>query len=215
MATLTPNQIAELCFVAGQGRGNLDVAVAVALAESGGKTDARNTNSDTARSVDRGLWQINSYWHPEVGEACADNPVCATKEARRISRGFADFSQWSAYKNGSYTRHLPTAAVAASHARRKRPASFDDVKLTAGEKDGKEWYEPGFLFDRIPNPLEPVKDVAGAIAEFTRALFDPNTWQRVGIVVGGAILLLLGVLILGRDLIPAGAVAKVAARGKA
>eukprot|EP00942_MAST-04A_sp_MAST-4A-sp1_P011711 g11711.t1 len=35
-------------------------AVAVAWAESRGDTKARGQNSN---SYDRGLWQINSYWH--------------------------------------------------------------------------------------------------------------------------------------------------------
>merc|ERR1712151_748674 len=37
------------------------VAVAIALAGSGGDCDAKNNNSDSHHSEDRGLWQINNY----------------------------------------------------------------------------------------------------------------------------------------------------------
>ena len=35
-------------------------------------------------SIDRGLWQINSFFHSEVSKDCSYDPVCATKEAIRI-----------------------------------------------------------------------------------------------------------------------------------
>jgi hypothetical protein len=43
-----------------------ELAVRVAKAESGLKPNATNTNKDD--SIDRGLYQINSKWHPEVSE---------------------------------------------------------------------------------------------------------------------------------------------------
>jgi hypothetical protein len=46
------------------------VAVAVAKAESGFRAQITNTAGNT-HGIDRGLFQINSYWHSEVSDACA------------------------------------------------------------------------------------------------------------------------------------------------
>ncbi len=96
-------------------------ALAIIRAESGRNTEAVNVNdeadgldpSDPAfGSVDRGLWQINSFFHPNVTEAQAFDPVFATDWAFSASRGGTDFHPWSAYKNRAYERHLETAKVA-------------------------------------------------------------------------------------------------------
>lgn len=48
-------------------------------------------------SIDRGLWQINSYFHPEVSKDCSYDPVCATREAIRIIKT-KGWSEWSCYE---------------------------------------------------------------------------------------------------------------------
>src|SRR5690242_11175877 len=68
-------QIAQLARSAGFSGNDWTISVAVALAESGGWSHARLINTDC--SVDRGLWQINSYWHGEVSDSCAFDPTCA------------------------------------------------------------------------------------------------------------------------------------------
>ena len=100
---MTADQIAALAQSAGSG-GDIATAVAVALAESGGDPAARNVNSDG--SVDRGLWQINSHWHPEVTDGCAFDAACNAHAAYVISNGWTDFSPWVTYTNGAYQRFL-------------------------------------------------------------------------------------------------------------
>ena len=53
--------------------------------------EAQYNNGD---SVDRGLWQINSYFHSEVTNSCAYDLECSTKEAIRIikERGFKEWT---------------------------------------------------------------------------------------------------------------------------
>lgn len=94
---MTPEQIANLASGVGFRGDGLTKAVAVALAESGGNERAQHVNADRYRSIDRGLWQINSHWHPEVSAAQAFNPATAAAAAYRISRGGADWSQWSTW----------------------------------------------------------------------------------------------------------------------
>jgi hypothetical protein len=110
---LTADEIANLLVTHGfKTREGSIVGTAVVLAESGGRIRARNSAGNSPPSVDRGIWQINSHWHKEVSDACAYNPACATRQAARISGGGSNFSQWSAFKNGSYKRHLALATRA-------------------------------------------------------------------------------------------------------
>lgn len=54
-----------------------DLAIRVAKCESSLNPKARNINSPT--SIDRGLFQINNYYHPEVTDTQADDPIFATR----------------------------------------------------------------------------------------------------------------------------------------
>ena len=54
-----------------------DLAVKVAECESSLNPEAKNTNSDG--SIDRGIFQINTKWHPEVTDAQAFSIVESTK----------------------------------------------------------------------------------------------------------------------------------------
>jgi hypothetical protein len=84
------------------------LAVAVAKAESGFRADATNT-AGNSHGIDRGLWQINSYYHPNVSEACAFSPSCNARAMASISNRGATFRPWWTYVNG---KHLPFMAAA-------------------------------------------------------------------------------------------------------
>jgi hypothetical protein len=94
----------------GQG---LRLAVAVGLAESGGNPTARGPNPPTpgcpTGSTDRGAWQLNNCYHPEIGDACADDLACAAAAAYRISAGGANWSEWTTYTSGAYHAQLAAA----------------------------------------------------------------------------------------------------------
>ncbi len=94
----------------GQG---LRLAVAVGLAESGGNSTARGPNPPTpacpAGSVDRGGWQLNNCYHPEVSDACADDLACAAEATYRISAAGSDWTAWTTYTSGAYQAQLAAA----------------------------------------------------------------------------------------------------------
>lgn len=69
------------------------VALCVAGAESGWRPDAVNVNDDGSR--DRGVFQINSRWHPDIPEREAFNPHANALHAHRLSEGGADWSAWA------------------------------------------------------------------------------------------------------------------------
>lgn len=102
MATITVEQ--ALSYAAGAGfTGNSQrIIVAIAQAESSLNTHAINVNADAQHSVDRGILQINNFWHKEVTDACAFDPACAFKQGYRISNGGRDFGAWNTYTSGAY-----------------------------------------------------------------------------------------------------------------
>jgi peptidoglycan hydrolase-like protein with peptidoglycan-binding domain len=110
---LTDVQIARYAYNAGIRDAGLPIAVAVALAESNGQTDAVNVTGNTPPSRDRGVWQINDYWHPEVSDAEAFDPARAAIETSRITNNGADWHQWATYNHGSYLKYMDRGRMAA------------------------------------------------------------------------------------------------------
>lgn len=88
--------------------------LAVVDVESARKPDATNTVGNNPPSTDRGLWQLNSYWHAEVADACAFDPECASRAVLGISKNGSDYSQWvgSLHVNDKTHSALDVAKVA-------------------------------------------------------------------------------------------------------
>lgn len=119
-------QVAQQAGFSGQGLVN---AVAVALAESGG--DPGQTYTDAPGSVDRGLWQINSFYHPEVTDAQAFDPAQAAVAAYRISAGGTDWTPWATWTNRRYRLFLSQAQQAVGGAGRA-PATAASPAASGG-----------------------------------------------------------------------------------
>ena len=105
-------QIAELAFDVGWTGQDIVTAVCVALAESGGYTDRVNTAGNHPASRDRGLWQINDFWHPEVSDAQAFDPVACAMAAHRVWAANG-WHAWVTYTSGSYLQFTHRATIAA------------------------------------------------------------------------------------------------------
>jgi hypothetical protein len=107
---------AEVASRAGFRGDRLVTAVAVGMGESSCRPNAQNANGPTKGcpngSVDRGLWQINSCWHPSVSKSCAYDAQCNANAAYRISAQGTNFRPWAAYTNGSYRKFLAEARAA-------------------------------------------------------------------------------------------------------
>lgn len=114
VTTMNAQQVSAVASAAGFSGNALDVAVAIAHAESGFNPSAKGYNKDAAgnvTSVDRGLWQINSHYHSEVSDACAFDPSCCAKAAYTISNGGTDWTPWSTYNSGAYKQYLGEAVT--------------------------------------------------------------------------------------------------------
>jgi len=101
-------------WISKHGTDNCQTATAVAMAESGGNCGARNVNSDSHSSVDRGLWQINDYWHPECSDStaydCSGNAGCAVNVWKS-----SGWSAWATYNAGLHQKYMNDAAVACGY----------------------------------------------------------------------------------------------------
>merc|ERR1711976_1993 len=94
--------------------GACPIAVAVALAESSGNCGATHHNSDTHSTTDRGLWQINDYWHPECSDSCAYDCSCNAGCAVSVWQS-SGWTAWATYKNGLHQKYMNDAAVACGY----------------------------------------------------------------------------------------------------
>ena len=136
MSKLTVDQARRFAYDAGFRGGSLDIIVAIAGAESGRATDATNTEgNDPADSVDRGILQINSHWHPEVTDECAFDPACAFREGFRISDSGASFDQWATFTGDQYKRFLPKETTPDDWAPEPLPQPEGADTLSSAEYD--------------------------------------------------------------------------------
>src|SRR5512143_4150773 len=105
MANLNPSQIAQLAYNAGFRGSALRMAVAVALAESGGNTNAYNPETAAGTAPNhgsRGLWQIYGTAHPQYDNQNAFDPQVNAQAAYQVYREAGNrFTPWSTYNNGS------------------------------------------------------------------------------------------------------------------
>lgn len=95
---------ARYAIDAGFDRNNAIIAVAVAWAESSGNINACLYNPGS-NSWDRGILQINNYYHSEVTDKQAFDPKQAFIETKRISKG-SNFKEWYGYIYGTYKNYL-------------------------------------------------------------------------------------------------------------
>lgn len=95
----TPNnETVEECIrrIAKENNVDPDLAVRVAKAESSLQPTAYNEN--TTGSLDRGVFQWNNKYHPEITDECAFNVECATKAFCDAVNG-GNLSWWNASKD--------------------------------------------------------------------------------------------------------------------
>lgn len=107
---LTRDQLIQYAQQAGFTGAGLNTIVAIALAESGGWTGARQWNSQQS-GTDRGVLQFNSYFHSEVSDQAADDPAQAFAAAYRVTQGGTVFKEWATYTSGAYQQYLTGQGV--------------------------------------------------------------------------------------------------------
>lgn len=183
MTTLSAAQIAQYAYQAGfrntAAGQDLTLAVAVALAESGGQTNATHRNSDSRKTTDYGVWQINSYWHRDlIARGNWSDPAYNAKMAFIIKTTRGGWTQWSTFNSGSFFKHMPAAIKAAEAVQNGQPDTVVNP----------------------PNATLPATDMDGdgnGLEDAVKKITDPHTYIRLAMAVTGALLLLLGLVMLG------------------
>lgn len=99
---LTVEQLRTLATSVGFTGEAVDVAAAVAMAESGGDPAAIG---DSGTSF--GLWQVNLPSHPQYKGAELLDATTNARAAFAISSGGANWQPWTTYRNGAYKRFMP------------------------------------------------------------------------------------------------------------
>lgn len=183
MAKASASQIAQYAYNAGFRGKSLPVSVAVAMAESSGKTDARG---DGGWSI--GLWQIYRKAHPQYSEAFLLDPQNNARAAFEVSGGGSTFTPWTMYKNGIYLMYMPTAEVAAQRVDPKGGI------LAAPAQAGTHLPDT----TGAPSILDTAKAIGGGVNLAAKAgtwLANPQNITRVVYVIVGT-LLVTGALVM-------------------
>jgi hypothetical protein len=164
MATLTDAQIAGVLRSAGFPANQIATGVAIALAESGGRTDAVNTANRNG-TWDAGLMQVNSI-HGYTQSYLFDPGNNARASLKIFQAAGNRWTPWSTYNNGSYRRYIARGTAAAG-------AAPDAAAPPAGS--------PPSTGDAPSN-------------ESLDRLSSGGLWLRLGAYLGGVILLALGAI---------------------
>ena len=171
MAVLSAAQARAYAASAGFGGQSLNIIVAIAMAESSLNTNAKHVNSDG--SVDRGLLQINSRWHPEVSDTCAYDPACAMRAAYTISQRGGNFSAWATYTSGVYLRYLSGGGSAVG----TLPGSGNS---TTGNKP---WFRYPVTHGYYPNYVAGVADTPHWAIDYAVPMDTPVSFLESGTIV--------------------------------
>lgn len=195
--------------------GVIATGIGVSTAESGRRRKAANRSGNTPPSTDRGPWQINDHWHPEVSDECAYSWGCSTQAAHSISNGGSDWSAWTTYHAdiGRPYRRAARAAIKGSAGGTQFVGWFGDAmdwlwappweNPSGTPNDPSEFKGKGPGIPGVDNPLGGAFDVLGDVARFFVGLGEliltPEGWLRLGKILFGVIALLTGVNILIRE----------------
>lgn len=113
-------ELAQLARAAGFPESQIPMAVAVALAESGGKADATHGNSNG--SMDNGLWQINSVHSSRPGFNNVLDPLTNAKLAFAIYKDAGNsWSPWVTAQNGLQNQYMQRAQAAVASPKYQQP----------------------------------------------------------------------------------------------
>lgn len=115
--TLTDVQIAQYAVTAGlvSSRSAIATAVAIAIAESQGNTQAHNPGNGTTDIEDSyGLWQINVLAHPNYDKKRLYDPSYNAAAMVAISTTGQNWNPWGTYTSGAYRKYLNRGNAAAN-----------------------------------------------------------------------------------------------------
>lgn len=188
------------------------VAVALVMAESGGRSGAERPESQNPMGGrDRGWWQLNSKAFPQVPDSVAFRPLKASEWVFDHSEGGNDFSCWgyrfnpprsSIEKCPNYRknqqRSLDLASARAAVARVKDMPNNDPLalsavsKLVAASTTSQDTVTPN---PGIPG-MAGLSDLISQAWRILSRLGDPAFWRRIGMGWLGLVLIVFAVVLV-------------------
>lgn len=189
MAQLSPQQIAQASYNAGFRGQSLINAIAIALAESGGNTNAYNPElaaGTRSGSGSRGIFQIYGQAHPEYNSSLLFDPNTNAQAAFKVYQQAGNrFTPWSTFNLGSYKRYLGAAQNAAAQFTGSSGGSIQSIntaqapalQTTAGSAGG------------VQAPQNIITQLFPGV-NFKMVFTD---W---GFIIGGSFLIMIGLIML-------------------
>lgn len=187
MPTLSPGAVVALMHQAGFPSSEWARGTAIAFGESSFRTDVINSIQC------KGLWQIHPVHSALLATHDWRNPLDNTRMAYNIwSNAGRSWRPWEAYTAGTFQRHMSLGEEGVNEHRMRHMELGEDPNGAPSRADQTLSGQIG-----VGNvKTEPADDsVSGAVARMAQAvqmLMRSETWFRVGMVAGGAILLLVG-----------------------
>lgn len=207
--TLTDAQLATWAGSAGFEGEDRVTAVAIALAESGGRYAVVSApNFDGTR--DYGAWQINSGAWPQLFAQFPEWWDASNAKMAKVVKDKQGWTAWTVYKTGAYLLFLPRARAAVQ-------SSPDAGRVGQGDVG---YSEPDTTFS-LAKPFEDMNNVLRAgfqpLVAASEWIGNADNWVRVAQVVVGVALVVGGLTIIARPAVQAvaGPVASVVTKGKA
>lgn len=189
MTKLNDSQVAAAVHVGGwTGEDQIVTATAIALAESGGVTDAKG-GPNTNGTYDWGLFQINDVHKPTDQEK--SDPLANARRAYKIwVQAGHSFKPWATYNNGHYKRKLTDAQLA--YGQIKADPSIEQ-RLKEGDTSTPKFgsIEKGSPLDNVGGVVE------GGFNALSKGIF--GAVLNLAVVGVAVVLLILGVVILLRQ----------------
>jgi hypothetical protein len=200
MAKLTAAQIYQYAMNAGFNEQTAIIATAVALAESGGNTNARLYNPPVEDS--RGLWQINLLAHKQYASWNLYDPQQNALAAFQVSEGGKNFGPWSTYdpssthpnNNAAYRKFL--AAAAGADVAGGGQSVIGALGSAAGDVGSGVVGGIKNLFGGITDTASAIIAIGKFFEHLTEDLFNVGWWKRLGIGATGVTMIAVGIRII-------------------
>jgi hypothetical protein len=224
----TQSELYSLALAQGLDPYRAKIAAAIAMAESGGNPRAHNTDTSTGDNS-YGLWQINMLGEmgPErrkkYGLSSNDqlfDPETNARAMKGESGSGTNWTPWTTYTSSdpekSYRRFMDVPV----EDKTKDPLWKDILKALSPA------YAVGSSAGGVGGTITDVGQGIGSIVETVNKsaawLSNSENWVRVGYVVGGSVMIIVGLVTMissttvgkaAMNLVPAGRVANLAKKG--
>lgn len=217
----TQSELYSLALAQGLTPARARIAAAVGMAESGGNAQAHNTDASTGDNS-YGYWQINMLGKmgPErlilFGIKSNDELFDAQTNARAmriLSANGQDFSPWSAYTTTDPTRSYKRFINVPVTDQTKDPGWKDILKILSPA------YAIGSSAGGVGGTISDVGQGVGSAVDTlnkgARWVSNSENWVRVGYVVGGSAMIIVGLVMMIQSTSLGAAVTKVIPAGRA